>query len=147
MKYTINRTTEIQGRNLKLGRYVRLADIGEEWQVNNKYEKKQFFNIEKTITCKYTSDEGTHLRRVKVKEHTNHMVMVYYDRYRIAKNDTHEFVVRIREIVKGPSWEQGTQYVSIYAMRPRERKRAKEKKETVIQAAVLTAQQWAEFLK
>ncbi len=157
MKYTIDHKTEIQGRNLSLGKYIRLADIGdigEGWKFATQSTKRFFYKARKKVICQYTEYvQGIgillHNRIIEVTENGHEFKNVYHDRYRLAKDSENEYILRIREIIKGTTWEQGTKYMDIYAMRPRERKRAKEKKEkqTAITPTILTAQQWAEFLK
>ena len=152
MKYTINNTQKVQGKNLKLGRYINLADIGEEWAIINRIPKDYFYHVNKTVFVRTKDPDGTcHLQRRATRENVHKIENRERRRYRLAKDDTTEFVLEIAEAINGVTWEAGAQYIRIYAQRPRKTRRTKTQnapKPTAAPAPVtLTSNQWAEFLK
>ena len=129
MKYTINQSkNKIQGKTLKLGKYISLADIGEGWITLPQSNKQYFFTRRRKTICTYTEytpglGRTQHRRLVEVRENGHKLESREYRRYRLAKDATNEYILEIAEAINGISWEHGTQCIRIYAQRPRHQRK------------------------
>ena len=148
MKYTISRTENIAGKNLIIGRYVQLANIGEGWAIINRIPKDYFYHVDKAIFVRTKDPDGTcHLQRRVTRENVHKIENRTFCRYRLAKDDTTEYLLEIAEAINGVTWEASAQYVRVYAQRPRKKRTPKEKITTAPAPVTLTTQEWNAFLK
>ncbi len=152
MKYTIDKSENVQGKLLKIGKYIRLADIGDDWNILPQSNRQHFFKNPKKVICHYTEyiqgiGHVQHNRLIETREHVHKIENRERRRFRLAKDADFEYILEICTPMNGVSWEKGIQYIRIYAQRPRARKSPKRSAPAFNDESTLTQKDWDDFLK
>lgn len=173
MKYTIDRTEKLAGKNLILGRYVRLDNVGEGWtfarithqprvrMAKTTGKRTITSHIEEIATTSKKAKNRTKKARVfKFKFDTMFILRIIekkapvykpvtYTRYRLAKDDTHEYILQCVQVIHGIRQDIGQIFTSVYARRPKKARKTKTQNAPAAPThpQTLTREEWNDFLK